>query len=394
MLHWVNIAAKFRRKTVARKYTYYVLCAILAFVGCDTNDSSQDKGYDNSAAVGNAGACGTHPNTGGITETATTVYDASVDGLVDSGITGISSNSGGDTPTINTQDIEESDKANSSSQNPSKDEKDSSLPPPLGTDSLPQDHPKGEADFCDRQCLIGYISDYLDALVARDPSRLKVSSTVKYTINGVIATLGDGLWGTASQLDAEKRLDFADFLDGQVATQTVVMENGTVPVIYQVRLKVVEGEITEIESIEVRQRDAANGFFNVDTMKPEPVFLQEIEPSRRLNRDELRAIMDLYMDYLEGTKSGAELPFDDNCIRFENGVPTASGRAAFEFQSWFFQVTRRYLIFDEEAGIAWGMFPFFQADFTLVVGEAFKIIDGKFMMIQAVMAYMANTEWD
>jgi hypothetical protein len=250
----------------------------------------------------------------------------------------------------------------------------------------------GASDTCNRKCLIGYISKYLDALVAQDPSSLKVSSTVKFTLNDVVGKLGDGLWKTASDIDTSTRLDYADPVLGNVATQVVVHENGSSPVIYLVRLKVVKAEITEIETMEVRQGDAANGFFNVANMVPQPVFLKEIEPSKRMKRDELKVVMELYMDYLEGKKSGAEVPFDTNCARYENGIPTASGQAAFQMQSWAFQVTRRYLIFDEEAGIAWGMFPFYPTAGMLVVGEAFKIIEGKIMMIQAVMAYMYNPE--
>jgi len=39
------------------------------------------------------------------------------------------------------------------------------------------------------------------------------------------------------------------------------------------------------------------------------------------------------------------------------------------------------------------MFPFMQSASPLVVGEAFKIIDGKIMMIQAVMGYIPVKEW-
>ena len=56
-------------------------------------------------------------------------------------------------------------------------------------------------------------------------------------------------------------------------------------------------------------------------------------------------------------------------------------------------MTRRYLVFDEEQSIVWGMFPFTQADTTLVVGEAFKVMDKKLMMIQAVMANIPAKTW-
>jgi hypothetical protein len=68
--------------------------------------------------------------------------------------------------------------------------------------------------------------------------------------------------------------------------------------------------------------------------------------------------------------------------------------SAFNSQSfWSFHVTRRTLVIDEEAGITWGMYPFEQSASALVVGEAFKVVEGKIMMIQAVMANQPTTAW-
>ena len=252
----------------------------------------------------------------------------------------------------------------------------------------------GAAGTCDRACLLAEMSTYLNALVAKDPKMIQTSSTLKYTENGVVIQLGDGLWKTASALVAGERLDFADPTVGQVTSQLVVNENGTTPVIYMVRLKVVGGEITEIESMAVRQGDAANGFFQPANLKPQPVFTQAIDPSMRMTRDQLTTLMNDYLDYLDGKKTGAMVPFDTNCARYENGVATATGVASFNAQSWGFNVVRRILIVDEEAGIVWGMFPFEMTATSLVVGEAFKMINGKIMMIQAVMANMPATAWN
>ena len=252
----------------------------------------------------------------------------------------------------------------------------------------------GAAGTCDRACLLAAMSAYLNALVARDPTKIQTSSMLKYTENGVVIHLGDGLWKTASALVPDERLDFADPTVGQVASQLVVDENGTTPVIYMVRLKVVTGQITEIESMAVRQGDAANGFFQPSNLKPQAVFTQPIDPSMRMTRDQLTALMNDYLDYLDGTKTGAMVPFDTNCARYENGVATATGVASFDAQSWGFSVVRRILIVDEEAGIVWGMFPFEMTATALVVGEAFKMINGKIMMIQAVMANMPANAWN
>lgn len=243
---------------------------------------------------------------------------------------------------------------------------------------------------CDHACLIGYLEGYLKALVAHDPAPAKFSSTVRYTDNGKDAKLGEGLWKTATMVRVDTRLLFADALAGQAALQLVVLE-GTTPVIYQARIKVENSQITELETMTVRRQGAANGFFSPDGMVPKPIFLAPISPEKRMTREALKVEVDLYLDFLEG-ESGSKVHFDPMCTRYENGQVTAqAGRVG--SQSWSFNLTRRYLVFDEVQGIVWGNFPFTQSDTTLVVGEAFKVMDNKLMMIQAVMANIPAKAW-
>lgn len=237
------------------------------------------------------------------------------------------------------------------------------------------------------------MQSYLDGLIAKDMTKFKAAASVRVTENGVEIKLGEGLFKTGTALVADARLDFADPVVGNVTSQLVVNE-GSAPVLFMVRLKVVNMEVTEIESMAVRRQGAANGFFNAANLKPEPVFLQQIDPAMRNTRAELEMITQEYLDYLEGKKNGMQVPFDAMCKRYENGQVTASGLSSFNAQRWSFMLTRRILVIDEEAGITWGMFPFTQAATSLVVGEAFKIIGGKIMMIQAVMANQPAKVWD
>jgi hypothetical protein len=261
-----------------------------------------------------------------------------------------------------------------------------------GAPAMPMDAGMSAPGACDHACLLAVMQGYIDALLAHDPTKIKTSAMLKYSENGVEAKLGETVWMTAKELVAGARLDFADPQEGQVTSQLVFNETNSMPVIYQVRLKVVANEITEIESMAVRRATAANMFFNTQNMKPEAVFLQAIPPEMRMKRDELKAITELYLDYLEGKKTGRQVPFDTGCKRYENGQVTASGNS-FNTQMWSFQLTRRILVIDEEMGITWGLFPFMQTQSPLVVGEAFKIIGGKIMMIQAVMAYQPVAFW-
>lgn len=246
-------------------------------------------------------------------------------------------------------------------------------------------------DTCDHACLMATLDDYLKAIVAHDPGKVHFASALKYTDNGVVAKLGDGLWKTASSVRDDTRLLFADPVTGNAALMLVVLE-GTAPVLYQARIKVASHEITELETMTVRRAGAANGFFSPDGMVPKPVFLEAVPASKRMTRDALKAEVELYVDFLDGA-SGSKVHFDPQCVRFENGVQTAQAGAVGS-QSWNFMVTRRFLVIDEEQGIVYGMFPFTQADTTLVVGEAFKVEDMKIKMIQAVMANMPAKTWD
>ena len=53
---------------------------------------------------------------------------------------------------------------------------------------------------CDRACLEGFVNQYLDALVSRNPYSLPLGPKVKFTENEQVIPLGEGIWGTASGL--------------------------------------------------------------------------------------------------------------------------------------------------------------------------------------------------
>src|SRR5215831_9844157 len=94
---------------------------------------------------------------------------------------------------------------------------------------------------CDRSCLEGVVSEYLNALVAHDPSRLKVTPGVKYAENDQIMPLGKGEWQIVGALGKYRHV-FADPQNGQVAAITTITEHG-VGAIYAIRLKVENGKL-------------------------------------------------------------------------------------------------------------------------------------------------------
>jgi len=56
------------------------------------------------------------------------------------------------------------------------------------------------AQTCDRECLRGMITKYLDAVVKHDPKALPLAGNVRFTEDTVEKPLGEGLWKTAQGL--------------------------------------------------------------------------------------------------------------------------------------------------------------------------------------------------
>src|SRR3954465_12895200 len=104
------------------------------------------------------------------------------------------------------------------------------------------------AGGCDRACLVGFIDQYLDALVAQDPQRLPVAANVKFTENGQRLTLGDGFWNSLRG-KGTYRPDVAHPPAGQVGAFVTMREAPGTPLIMALRLKVENRRITEIEAL-------------------------------------------------------------------------------------------------------------------------------------------------
>jgi hypothetical protein len=183
---------------------------------------------------------------------------------------------------------------------------------------------RGQEQGCDRACLNGFVDHYLSAMLAHDPSRLPVAKTVKFTEDGVPLELGDGLWATAGAVRTYK-LYFAEPEAGAVGAYTVVEENGT-PAILALRLKVVNRQIAEIETLVARK--PTTSFLNTDNLiEPRPAFLETIPATERPSRNEMISMVGKYFDGIEQGR-GDIVPFDPDCIRIENGIQTCPSSAS------------------------------------------------------------------
>jgi hypothetical protein len=175
---------------------------------------------------------------------------------------------------------------------------------------------------CDRTCLEGLISDYLNALAAHDPGNLPVTPDVKYVENDQVLELGTGEWLVAGP-PGKYRHTFADPEAGQVAVITTITENNT-SAIYIVRLRVDEdGAISEIET--QITRDAAGAARYENMTRPEAVWLEPVPLAERVSRAKLIAQSNKYYSGMErNDPKGNYSFFDKNCTRLEDALQTTN----------------------------------------------------------------------
>lgn len=279
---------------------------------------------------------------------------------------------------------------------------------------------------CDRQCLAGFMTTYLNALVVHDSSKLPVTKNVKYTENGVRLTLNDGLWHTASALPTY-RLDVYDEEAGEVGLLGRINEGGNNNW-FAVRLKVEPGkQISEIENLIARNimsgappEGTPKGAINKE---PHPLMIEAVSEGKRTPRHELISIGNSYFTGLDTDEHGRNIPFDPDCQRRENGMVTANDSSApkgsmswmgckAQFDTGFSvivtDIRERRFIADPVTGLSfgWGYFDHdgsvakmsttldgkltdvtstFRQPFSFYIAEIFKIKDGKIRQIEAVL---------
>ena len=100
---------------------------------------------------------------------------------------------------------------------------------------------------CDRECLKGFVTKYLDAMIAHKPDSVPVASTVKFTEDCKELKLGEGEWKIITGL-TEYRRDVLDVKEGVAVSFNVVTEKENNKALFTMRLKVVDKKITEIET--------------------------------------------------------------------------------------------------------------------------------------------------
>lgn len=250
---------------------------------------------------------------------------------------------------------------------------------------------------CDRACLSGFLTSYLNALVTRNPSALPLAPNVRFTEDSKDLMLGEGLWKTATKLGTYRQ-DFLDVRQGVAATFAIVEESGS-PALTTVRLKVANGRITEIETL-VTHNQTEGRLFAADALKTASPAMNVTPPAaQRASREEaIRLAMYYPRGLIVGSFVTVDAPFAPGAYRIENGVAAAGGACTREGCK---DIKAQRIIahpdlkssvaaVDEEQGLVllwmnFGNTNSYGPGNALVLFEAFKVYGGQIHAVEAFM---------
>ena len=261
---------------------------------------------------------------------------------------------------------------------------------------------------CNRACLTGVVDTYLKALAANTPGAVPLAPNAKVTINGRIVKLDEAFWDGAER--TVYRFDIVNERLGDTGTEAVVLNADGSKTMYMVRLKVLDGRITEVETIKANKGEADRLW--------DPDRLTTVSPALQLTIRE--ADQDSYYGLIaaaegywrafqtNGTPEYHRASLLPDTQRFENGLQTtgmvrdgAYVSAAQGFDQGRFVGRnlwdRRYPVVDPERGIVLSIVRFGLKDGLKsqslatsndrLVGEFFAVKNG---MIQEVHAVLFN----
>ncbi len=251
-----------------------------------------------------------------------------------------------------------------------------------------------QAADCDRVCLKGMITTYVDAMVAREPSRVPLAANARFTEDSRELKLGEGLWKTVSR-KGDYRQDYID-LKKQIAATHVLLFEDNAQVLYSVVLRVADQKIAGIETLV--DRILPNGKFKPDSLdNPLKGMSAPVPAGKQMPRAEM---IQAALRYPEGLRIGsftdAKTPFAKEAYRVENGTfiageggPRANAPGLFMQKIMLHpDVKASVAAVDEEAGIVllwmnFGDTNSYGPGNALVTFEAFKVWGGEIHVVNA-----------
>ena len=247
---------------------------------------------------------------------------------------------------------------------------------------------------CDRACLSGLITRYVDALLAGDPATLPLAQRFRFTEDSAELKLGEGLWKSVTGKGGFRQ----DYIDTtkQIAAAHIELREGKNPVLFSLVLHVEGGRIAGIETM-VQRFNPSSRFQPKVLGSPIKGMNDPVPANRRQSRE---AMIRTALTYTEGLRVGnftdGGTPFAADTYRVENGMVTAGegcGRADCGLYAQNIlthpAILASVAAVDEENGtvLLWMNFGdtgSYGAGNALVTFEAFKVYGGMVHAAEAI----------
>ena len=251
-----------------------------------------------------------------------------------------------------------------------------------------------QAAECDRACLTGMITKYVNAMAAHRPRSLPLAKHVRFTEDSKDLALGDGAWKAVTGVGSFRQ-DYIDVKRG-IAASHVELQEKDARLLYSVLLRVSDRKITGIETLV--ERLTPNSRFQPDSLPRAMTGMSApVPPAERMSREDLIRVATHYPEGLRvGNFTNAKTPFSREAYRVENGMfiagegcPRANCPGLYT-QSVMLHpaVKANVAAVDEEQGIVllwmnFGDTHSYGPGNALVTFEAFKIWGGEIHTINA-----------
>lgn len=174
---------------------------------------------------------------------------------------------------------------------------------------------------CERACLIGHADRYMEALTRHDPAVIPFARDARLAENQQAIEPGEGIWKSAVSF-SKARQYVADAQTGQVGVQAIVDDSGK-PAIFALRLKIVNNEITEAETLVTHDGEGGPPFEPEGFLTREAPYIREVPQQIRSSREVLLQTARRYWDIATKTHRGEDEPYTTDCFHFQNGVNTS-----------------------------------------------------------------------
>jgi hypothetical protein len=248
---------------------------------------------------------------------------------------------------------------------------------------------------CNEKCLGAVLDKYLAQMLKHDPKPLPVAANIIAIENAQPVKLGEGSWKTALGWPVAGQR-FADASTGQIVAYTATqLADSKIGSLF-VRLKVVDGRITESELFS-KGAYTGEGQETRGLLEPDILYPAAVPEQRRSSREQLLKIVNSYMEGIS-QHNGELFPASERCDRYQAGrkftnsanAPVERGGGTCQGSMTNLQgqivTNRRFPVLDVERGIAVGLFIIPHAERTpqgaTNVAEVFKIVDGKVRSIE------------